>query len=154
MNCNAGFKEYSTTTTDKIAANEPDYLYIKESQIHGAGNGLFTAIPIYKNEVISIFKGKILSAEEAEHGAAIGVDGFFMNMPDGTILDAMHVACFAKYANDARGFVKTAYKNNATITFDENGKVCIVAKRRIAVGEEIFCGYGNRYWEKHSTPLS
>lgn len=144
------FKKYSNSTTYKIEAKESDYLYIKESQIPGSGNGLFTAIPIYKDEVISIFKGKILSDEEAQNRAANAEDGYFINMPDGTILDSMKVKCFAKYANDALGFEKTKYKNNSKITLDENGNVCIVASRNISVGEEIFCSYGNKYWEKHS----
>ena len=46
---------------DNIDAKEADYLYLKSSGILGAGNGLFTSIKIYKNEVISLFKGDILS---------------------------------------------------------------------------------------------
>ena len=144
------FKKYSNLTTYKIEAKEPDYLYIKESQIPGSGNGLFTAIPIYKDEVIAIFKGKILSDKEAQYRATNGENGYIINMPDGTLLDSMKVKCFAKYANDALGLVKTTYKNNSKITFDENGNVCIVAKRKILVDEEIFCSYGNKYWKKYS----
>jgi uncharacterized protein len=150
MKNNSCYKKYSNSTTYKIESKEPDYLYIKESQIPGSGNGLFTAIPIYKDEVISIFKGKILSDKEAQYGATNGEDGYIINMPDGTILDSMKVKCFAKYANDALGFVKTKYKNNSKITFDENGNVCIVANRNILAGEEIFCSYGNKYWKKYA----
>lgn len=153
LNNTSRFKKYSNSTTYKIEAKEPDYLYIKESQIPGSGNGLFTAIAIYKDEVISIFKGKILSDKEAQYRATNGEDGYFINMPDGTILDSMKVKCFAKCANDALGFVKTKYKNNSKITLDENGNVCIVANRNILVGEEIFCSYGNKYWEKYSKNL-
>jgi SET domain-containing protein len=142
------FKKYSNTTTYRIESKEPDYLYINESHIPGSGKGLFTAIPIYKDEVISIFKGRILSDKEAQYRATNGEDQYFINMPDGTILDSMKVKCYAKYANDAMGFVKTKYKNNSTITLDEQGNVCIVATRNIAVGEEIFCSYGNKYWKK------
>jgi SET domain-containing protein len=142
------FKKYSNSTTYTIEAKEPDYLYIKESQIPGAGDGLFTAIPIYKDEVISIFKGRILSEKEAQYRATNGEDRYFINMPDGTILDSMKVKCFAKHANDAVGSVKTRYKNNAKITLDENGNVCIVATRNISAGAEIFCSYGNKYWKK------
>ena len=148
MKYNSSFRKYSNSTAYKIEGKESDYLYIKESQIPDSGNGLFTAIQIYKDEVISIHKGKILSDEEAQYIAANGEDGYFINMPDGTILDSMKVKCFAKYANDASGFVKTKYKNNSKITLDENGNVCIVANRNILVGEEIFCGYGNEYWKR------
>lgn len=144
------FKEYANSATLAIEAREKDYLYIAESRIPGSGKGLFTAIPIYKDEVISVFKGKILSNRDAQCRAAIGEDRYFMNMPDGTILDSMEVKCFAKYANDASGAVKTKHKNNSDITLDEKGAVCIVASRKILAGEEIYCAYGNSYWKKHS----
>ena len=103
-----------------IDAKELDYLYINESQIPGSGKGLFTAIPIYKDEIISVFKGEILSNIEAASRAKNGEDAYFINMPDGTILDSMKVKCFAKYANDALGSVKTTFKINSKITLDEN----------------------------------
>ena len=143
------FREYANSTTYAIDAREKDYLYIGESRIPGSGNGLFTAIPIYKDEVISIFKGKILSNKEAQRRATNGEDVYFMNMPDGTILDSREVNCFAKYANDAAGSVKTRYRNNADITLDEKGAVCIVASRKILAGEEIYCAYGPNYWQRH-----
>ena len=149
MKSTPNFKKYSNSSTYNIEAKELDYLYIKESQIPGSGKGLFTAIPIYKDEVISIFKGKILSDIEAQCRAANGEDGCFINLPDGTILDSMEVKCFAKYANDVLGVVETRYRNNSIITLDEDGNVCIVANRKILAAEEIFCGYGYKYWEKY-----
>jgi len=143
----SSFKQYSNSINYKIEAKEADYLYINESQIPNSGKGLFTAIPIYKDEIISVFKGKILSKKEAESRALNNNDAYFINMPDGTILDSMKVKCFAKYANDALGFVKSKYKINSKITLDENGNVCIVANRDIIMGEEIFCSYGKKYWK-------
>jgi uncharacterized protein len=148
MKVTSRFKEYSNSITYKIEAKEQDYLYTKESQIHGSGNGLFTAIPLYKDEVISIFKGEILSNKEAQERAINGKDGYFINLPDGTILDSMNVKCFAKYANDAMGFVKSKFKINSKIQLDENGRVCIVANKNILTGEEILCSYGKNYWNK------
>lgn len=144
------FKHHADASTTAIEAKESDYLYIKESQIPNAGSGLFTAIPIYKDEVISIFKGKILSDLEAQRRATNGDDAYFINLPDWTIMDSMTVKGFAKYANDALGAVETTYKNNSKITLDENGKVCIVATRKISVGAEILCGYGSGYWKNRN----
>ena len=146
------FKRYSDASTHKIEAKEADYLYIKDSQIPASGNGLFTAIPIYRNEVISIFKGKILTDKEAEHRAATGKDAYFINLPDGTVMDSMTVKCFAKYANDAQGVTQTIHKNNSKISLDENGMVCIVATKKIPVAAEIFCGYGKGYWKNMIEP--
>ncbi len=133
----------------QIEAGEVEYLYTGTSQIPGSGQGLYTAISIYKDEVISLFMGESISNQEAAIRADNGEDAFFINMPDGSILDSMHVSCFAKFANDPMGIVKSAFKSNSKISLDEHQRVCIVAKRKIKVGEEIFCAYGKRYWENY-----
>lgn len=132
-----------------IDAEESDYLYVAESQLPNSGNGLFTAIEIFKEEIISIFYGEILTDEESEVRAKSGNDAYFMNLLNGKILDCKNTDCFAKYANDAGGFSKSEFKNNAKITLDENNNVCLIAIRKIKSGEEIFCDYGKKYWKKH-----
>jgi uncharacterized protein len=132
-----------------IDAKEEDYLYIQKSQIENSGNGLFTAIEIYKEEIISIFKGKIITNTEAESIVKLNEDKYFINLLDGTILDSNTVDCFAKYANDSNGFIKSKYKNNSKITLDESNNVCLIATKNIKSNEEIFCSYGKRYWKKH-----
>jgi SET domain-containing protein len=132
-----------------IDAEESDYLYVEESQLPNSGNGLFTAIEIFKEEIISVFYGEILTDEESEIRAKSGNDAYFMNLLNGKILDCKNTDCFAKYANDASGFSKSDFKNNAKITLDENNNVCLMAIRKIKSGEEIFCDYGKKYWKKH-----
>ncbi len=139
----------ANTNSNSIEAQETDYLFIKTSQLVNSGNGLFTAITIYKDEVISHFKGEILSNIQAKLRAINGDDKYFINMINGSIMDSMHVDCFAKYANDAEGYMKSDFKNNAKIGLDEDNNVCIIAKRNIKSGVEIFCGYGKEYWKKH-----
>ena len=133
----------------KIEAPESDYLHIQDSQITNAGKGLFTAIDIYPNEIISIFKGEILTDNEAQKRVSEGNDRYFINMLDGSILDSMNVDCFAKYANDAEAFSKLEFKNNSKITLDDDDNVCIVATKKIKSQQEIFCSYGVKYWKKH-----
>jgi len=70
-------------------------------------------------------------------------------MLDGTIMDSMNVKCFAKYANDVVGLVKTKFIINAIITIDDDENVCLVTTRDIQKDEEIFCSYGNNYWENY-----
>lgn len=135
--------------SNTIDAQESDYLYIQTSQLPNTGNGLFTAIDIYKDEIISVFKGEVLSDIEAELRAKNNTNHYFMNLHNGSILDCKNTDCFAKYANDASGFSKSDYKNNAKIGLDENNNVCLIAIRKIKSGEEIFCDYGKRYWKKH-----
>ena len=135
---------------DCIEALEADYLYKHKSQLANAGNGLYTAIAIYKDETVAFFCGEILTREEAKQRAEEGNDKYFINLLDGTIMDSMHIACMAKYANDAEGFTGSGFKNNTCIALDDNGHVCIKALRNIKVNEELFCGYGKKYWKKHS----
>jgi hypothetical protein len=134
---------YANTITYRIDAEESDYLYVEKSGIAAAGNGLFTAIPIYKNEIICIFRGEQLSDEEIQRRSLAGEDRYFINMLQGGIMDSMHVDCFAKYANDVVG---TALKTNSKISLDEQDNICIVATRKIREQEEIFCSYGKQYW--------
>jgi uncharacterized protein len=134
---------------DAINLSETSYLFIRKSQMEGCGNGLFTAIDIYKDEIISYFKGEILSDAQAKKRAEKGRDGFFISLLDGKIMDSRNTKCFAKYANDAKGVRRFNFKNNAKITLDDNEKICLIAIKKIKVGEEIFCGYGKRYWRKY-----
>lgn len=136
-------------TTNSIDAIESDYLYTAQSQLLNAGNGLYTAIPIYKDETIAVFYGEILSAQEAICREQKKEDQYFINTLNGMTMDSMHTTCFAKFANDVKGSKTSTWKNNSEISLDENMDICLVAKRMIHAGEEIFCGYGNRYWQKH-----
>lgn len=136
--------------TDSIEALESDYLYVELSQIENAGKGLYTAIDIYKNETIALFRGEIITNKEAEKRVEQKADRYFINLLDGSIMDCMHTDCFAKYANDAEGIGNNSFKNNAEITLDDEDKVCIKATKTISAGEEIFCSYGKPYWKKHS----
>jgi len=138
---------------DTIDAKESDYLFIKESQLPDAGNGLFTSIDIFKDEVISIYKGQILTDKEAAKRAKSNTDGYFINMLDGTIMDSLHVFCYAKYANDSQGLSKTPFSYNAEIGLDDDEQVCLIATKKIKAGEEIFCSYGKKYWQKFKKNL-
>lgn len=135
---------------NSIEAPESDYLYVTDSQLPNSGNGLRTAITIYKDEVISLFKGERLTDVQANQRASNQKDQYFISMLDGSILDSINTDCFAKYANDASAFAPKLFNNNAKIGLTENQEVCLIATRKINTGEEIFCSYGKRYWEKHA----
>ena len=140
-----------TYLTNAIEASEASYLYIETSQLPNSGKGLHTAIPIYKDEIIALFKGEILTDSMALLRANKNQDQYFIKMLDGRIMDSKKVKCFAKYANDATGYsnLQKTFKNNARISLDDNDNICLVATRKIKSGEEIFCSYGKQYWQKH-----
>lgn len=134
---------------DAIDAPEEDYLFVGPSQLPEAGRGLYTAIPIHKGEIIAVYAGELLGAEEAARRAAAGEDRYFINLPDGRLLDSMHTDCLAKYANDAAGPGGSPFANNARIALNSKGRPCLVATRTIKSGAELFCGYGKAYWRRH-----
>lgn len=138
-----------TSDSNAINASEADYLFIQKSQLENSGNGLFTAITIFKDVIIAQFAGEVLDAETAKIRAENGLDKYFILLLNGTILDSMPTDCYAKYANDATGFISSGFKNNAKIALDENDNVCLVATKKIKQNEEIFCSYGKKYWKKH-----
>ena len=128
---------------------ESDYLYLQPSNIPNAGTGLFTAIKIYKDEVVSIYKGEIITNKEAHARAAAGNDQYFIDISPARILDSKPVEGFAKYANDAKGREGKDFKNNTKIAFKNRRQVCLIATRNIKAEEEILCSYGKEYWKKH-----
>ena len=133
--------------TLKIDAEESDYLYTQISQISNAGLGLFTAITIYRSEIIAIFRGETLNSKQSKKRADKGENAYFLKLPNGNILDTNNSKCLAGFANDAEGTIKSPFKNNAEIVMDDQNNICLMAKKKIAAGEEIFCGYGKKYWE-------
>jgi len=139
----------SVDNSNRIEAAEKAYLYIDVSKIPDSGMGLFTAIKIFKEEIIAVFKGENLTEAQAKRRVKKNKDQYFIMMPDGSILDSMKKNCFAKYANDANGISNSEFTNNANIELDENEAICLIAKRNIKKGEEIFCNYGKRYWMRH-----
>lgn len=145
-----------TYLTNAIEASEASYLYIETSQLPNSGKGLHTSIPIYKDEIIALFKGEILTDSMALLRANKNQDQYFIKMLDGRIMDSKKVKCFAKYANDATGYsnLQKAFRNNAKISLDDDNNICLVATRKIKSGEEIFCSYGKQYWQKHQTQTS
>lgn len=139
--------------SNQIEAHESDYLFIGISQLPNSGNGLFTAIDIYKDEIIALFNGVVLTHKKAAAIVKKGKHEYFMNLANGLILDCKETNGFAKYANDANGFSTSTFKNKAIITLDENANVCLVATSKIKMGEEIFCSYGKRYWKEHAKSI-
>ena len=144
----------SESDPNKIAAEESTYLVVSTSQLPESGKGLFTTIDIYKEEIIAIYKGEILTNEEALERSELGLDRYFVSMLDGSIMDSENTECFAKYANDARGFNQSIFKNNSKIMIDDDGSVYLIATQKIKAGSEIFCSYGYRYWKNQKEFLS
>lgn len=133
--------------SNSISALEEDYLYISISNIPNAGTGLFTAIKIYKDEIISIYTGEILSTKESNKRAENKENQYFITLLNGKILDSKNTPGFAKYANDAH---LSVFKNNAKIALNDKNQVCLIATKNISKYTEILTSYGKAYWVLHS----
>ena len=130
-----------------MKTTESDYLYLQASNIPDAGTGLFTAIKIYKDEIISIYTGEILSTKESKKRSENKENQYFITLLNGKILDSKHTPGFAKYANDAH---LSVFKNNAKIALNDKNQVCLIATKNISKYTEILTCYGKAYWELHS----
>ncbi|HEX8516892.1 MAG TPA: SET domain-containing protein-lysine N-methyltransferase [Bacteroidia bacterium] len=138
-----------STDINQIDAAESDYLFVEVSSLPSSGNGLLTAIDIFRGEIIAVFKGEVLSDLQAKLRMRKGKDQYFISMLNGKMMDSMNADCFAKYANDASGLSGSSFKNNSSIGLDGRNNICLIATRNIKTGEEIFCSYGKKYWRKH-----
>ena len=124
-------------------------LFTKESQIPGAGLGLFTDEDIHKGDTVAEYTGTIRTWKECtkrfEEDETIGRYFYYVNR--NYVIDAYDdVDSLARYANDAAGLsgIKGIINN---CVYEERGKrVYIVATRKIKAGSEILVSYGQQYW--------
>jgi SET domain-containing protein len=122
------------------------HLVIRRSTLKGAGKGLFTTTDIPRGRKIVEYKGKVSSWKEVDSHA--GLNGYIYYVNRNHVIDARPAkAAKARYANDAKGIVRTeGIVNNCTYVI-EGRKVYIKSMRHIAAGSEIFVGYGKEYWD-------
>ena len=121
-------------------------LYVRQSILKGAGKGLFTSKPIAKGAKIVEYKGKITTWKEVDDRK--GLNGYIYYVSRNHVIDAWgHKKALARYANDARGPVRTVGIRNNSKYDTEGLKVYIFAMKHIPAGSEILVGYGKEYWD-------
>lgn len=121
-------------------------LYVRRSQLKGAGMGLFTKKPIPKGAKIVEYKGKITTWKNVNDRN--GLNGYIYYVNRNHVIDAWgHKKALARYANDARGPIRTPGIHNNSKYDTEGLKVYIYAVRNIPAGSEILVGYGKEYWD-------
>jgi SET domain-containing protein len=121
-------------------------LVVKRSTLKGAGKGLFTTKDIDKGAKIVEYKGKI--TKWAAVNDRNGTNGYIYYVTRNHVIDAWYdKKALARYANDAKGLLRTdGLTNNCTYRI-EGLRVYIYAMRRIVAGSELFVGYGKEYWD-------
>ncbi len=120
-------------------------LEVKESNIPGAGKGLFTNDFIAKGARIVEYKGAIRTWKEVKHD---DTNFYIMSVTRHHIIDAnSHKKSLARYINDAKGLQKIKGIHNNGEFIREGLKVFVEAIRDIPAEAEIFVSYGKEYWE-------
>ena len=120
-------------------------LEVKESNISGAGRGLFTSKFIPKGARIVEYKGRVRNWQEVQHD-----DGnyYIFYVTQNHIIDASrYKTSIAKYINDAKGLQKIKGLNNNAKFILEGHRVFVEAERDIPAGAEILISYGKEYWQ-------
>lgn len=108
-----------------------------------AGLGLFAAAAFSKNDLIIEYTGEVISDEEAERRGG----KYLFELNDSWTIDGKGRENLARYMNHS-------CKPNcyAELTEDEK-RVFIYAKRKIAPGEELTYDYGTDYFKRVIKPL-
>ena len=120
-------------------------LRVRQSEIAGAGFGLFTTKPFKKNQKIADYTGENLSRAAIDRryrgntrGEYVLCDG---DRPNNRCVDGRKTnSSVARFANDARG---TNRRNNARFLQRGFG---IKATQNIPANREILVSYGRGYW--------
>lgn len=121
-------------------------LIVKRSTLKGAGKGLFTTKDIPKGKKIVEYKGKITKWKEVD--SHDGMNGYIYYVNRNHVIDASDTReALARYANDAKGMIRTEGLNNNCTYRIEGLRVYIYAMRNIPAGSELFVGYGKEYWD-------
>jgi len=122
-------------------------LYVKKSNLPGAGKGLFTKKLIPKGTRIVEYIGEKLEWKEVEKMAE-DRNGYVFFFTNKYVIDAWNFKnALARYANDAKGLARVeGLKNNAEYV-TEKKRCFIEATRDIPAFSEIFVGYGAEYWQ-------
>ena len=121
-------------------------LIIRQSQISGAGKGLFTKCFIPKGTQIIEYKGRITTWKDVCNGDVFNPYVYYVTR--NYVIDAMQdKKQLARYINDARGITRITGLKNNTKYVEEGKRVYTVALRNIEAGEEILVSYGKEYWD-------
>ena len=121
-------------------------LVVKRSTLKGAGKGLFTKRDIPRGKKIVEYKGEVTTWKDVD--SREGMNGYIYYVNRNHVIDAHPTKdAVARYANDARGIVRSAGINNNCTYVIEGRKVYIQSVRNIPAGSEIFVAYGKEYWD-------
>lgn len=115
-------------------------LQVKRSR---AGLGLFAAMPFAKGELVIEYTGEVISEAEANRRGG----KYLFELNDHWTIDGTNRSNVARYINHS------CRPNCYPELNEDETRVFIYAKRKIAPGEELTYHYGNDYFERVIKPL-
>jgi uncharacterized protein len=122
------------------------HLVVKTSTLPNAGKGLFTKVFIPKRTKIVEYKGRITTWKEIKEDD--GENAYIFYVKRYHVIDALPTKKpLARYANDAKGFVKVKGLNNNAEYVIKGLQAFIESTKDIEAGSEIFVDYGPDYWK-------
>ena len=125
---------------------EKELIEMKPSRIPGAGTGVFAKKDIPINTELGLYRGEYLTDKEFEEKFAdAGLGTYVLTLDDPNeegrnfYVDGLKKGNWTSRINSPKGTL-----NKVNIVFYTDGRV--VAKRNIKAGDELFVGYGPKYW--------
>jgi SET domain-containing protein len=138
------FPDFPKNSNEKYV--EKELIEMKPSSIPGGGTGVFAKKDIASNTDLGFYRGEHLTDTEFEKkfsDAGLGTYVLTLDEPSDSnkkfYVDGLKKGNWTSRINSPKG---TA--NKANIVFYTDGRV--VSKRNIKAGEELFVGYGPKYW--------
>lgn len=118
------------------AARSGRRIQVRRSGVHG--KGMFCVAPIAKGETVIEYKGQVVSWKEAlrrhPHDPANPDHTFYFHVDDAHVIDG-------KVEGNSARWINHSCRPNCEAEEDE-GRIFIVALRRLVPGEELFFDYG------------
>lgn len=121
------------------------HLFVKESNIPGAGKGLFTKVDIPKGTRIAEYKGRRTTWNDVKNDST---NYYIYTINRNNVIDAQRtLSALARYANDAKGFTRVKGITNNCVYVNEGNRAFIESVKNIAAGGELFVDYTQDYWK-------
>jgi hypothetical protein len=138
------FPEFPKNVNEKYV--EKELIEMKPSTVPGAGTGVFAKNDIAAKVDLGFYRGEHLSLEEFQKKFSnVGLGEYVLTLDDPTdtnkkfYVDGLKKGNWTSRINSPKGTM-----NKANIVFYGDGRV--ISKRNIKAGEELFVGYGPKYW--------
>lgn len=121
------------------------HLFVDESTIPGAGKGLFTSTDIPRGSRIVEYKGRRTTWKEVKDDST---NYYIYTINRNNVIDAQKtLSALARYANDAKGFVRIKGLTNNCVYVNDGNRAFIESVKDIPAGAEIFVDYTQEYWK-------